>query len=250
MSTLKNGVSLPAEITPDSFSFAGIQYTLSKGNKNCLVCDGSYIDVPDTCEKVHLLLTSLSGDKTVNFSCGGNITQVPVPDCFEALGHWDLMQTKETGYIKSVPQALTLSHTHNKNGNMIAKQLYLFSVEIPLNGQNRIKLPDDKDIVIFAASGEKNGTGFVKGDCHFDTLQKRKFDYEFSEYAKKRMNPNRIERILNKFIDSTFTLRVKAGEFYNKYAINEVYFILRNLSNKLSYKKNVKKLTENRKISD
>ena len=250
LSTLKNGISLPSEITPDSFSFAGIQYSLQKENKNCLVCDGSYINVPDLCEKVHLLLTSLTGDKTVNFSCGENTTQVFVPDCFEAIGHWDLMQAKETGYIKSVPQALTLSHTHNKNGNMIAKQLYLFSVEIPTYGQNRIKLPNDKDIVIFAASGEKTDTGFVKGDNHFDTLEKRKFDYEFSEYAKKRMNPNRTERILNKFIDSTFTLPVKAGEFYNKYAINEVYFILRNLSNKLSYKKNVQKLTDSRKNQD
>ena len=245
-STLRNGISLPGEITPDSFLSAGIRYKLSKENKNCLVCDGSYIDIPDGYKKIHLLLTSLGGDKTVKFTSEENVTEVSVPDCFEALGHWDFMQSHETGYIKSVPQALTLSHTHSKNGNMIAKQLYLFSVEIPLNGKNRIKLPDDSDIVIFAASAEKNCADFSKGDLHFDTLEKRKFNYEFSDYAKKRMNPNRLERVLNRFIDSTFTLPVKAGEFYNKYAINEIYFILRNLSNKLFYKKNVQKLTKNR----
>ena len=247
LSTLKNGISLPSEITPDSFSFAGIEYKFSKDEKNCLVCDGSYIDVPEGYEQIHLLLTSLGGDKTVTFSSEENKTQVFVPDCFEALGHWDFMQSMETGYIKSVPQAITLSHTHHKNGNMIAKQLYLFSVEIPVNGQNKIKLPDDKDIVIFAARAEKDSTSFTKGDSHFDTLEKRVFDYEFSSYAKKRMKPNRLERVLNAFIDNTITLPVKAGEFYNKYAINEIYFILRNLSNKLKYKKNVQKLKDRRK---
>ena len=61
------------------------------------------------------------------------------------------------------------------------------------------------------------------------------------------MNPNKLEKVLNSFIDNTITLPVKAGEFYNKYAINEIYFILRNLSNKLRYKKNVLKLTDKRK---
>ena len=32
-------------------------------------------------------------------------------------------------------------------------------------------------------------------------------------------------------------LNVKAGEFYNKYSLGELYFILRNLNDKISYKK-------------
>ena len=61
------------------------------------------------------------------------------------------------------------------------------------------------------------------------------------------MNPNRLERFLDKFLDRTFTISVKAGEFYNKYALNELYHILRNLCNKASYKKNVDALLEGRK---
>ena len=246
-STLKSGISLPREILPEKLLFSGVEYSFSDEEKNCLVCDGSEIRADGDYKSVHLLLASLNGDKTVKFECGGNITDVTVPDCFEALGHWDLMRQKETGYIKPFPQALTLTHTHSKNGNTVAKQLYVFSAEIPLCGEYKIKLPVDGDIVIFSATAVSNNTKFTKGDMHFDTLEKREFDYVFSDYAVKRMNPNKAEGFLDKFFDRTYTINIKAGEFYNKYAVNELYFILRNLSNKITYKKSVKKLTESRK---
>ena len=61
------------------------------------------------------------------------------------------------------------------------------------------------------------------------------------------MNPNALERLLNKFFDPGFTVSVKAGEFYNKYALNELYHILRNLRNKFSYKKDFANLVGSRK---
>lgn len=246
-STLKDGISLPRELMPEKLLFAGVNYSFSSKNNNCLVCDGSEISAGDGYKSLHLLLASLDGDKKVKFECGKNIVETTVPDCFEALGHWDFMQSSETGYIKPVPQALTLTHTHCKNNNLTAKQFYVFHAEIPLNGENKIKLPVDENVVIFAATAVKDGSYFINGDAHFDKLRKREFDYHFSDYAVKRMNPNTIERILDKFLDRTYTINIKAGEFYNKYALNELYFILRNISNKLSYEKNVRKLTDSRK---
>lgn len=243
-STLKNGISLPREILPEKLVFSGVEYTFSDEEKNCLICDGGEIDIGNGFESVHLLLTSLNGDKTVLFN---RSAEVCIPDCFEAVGHWDLMRTKETGYIKPVPQAFAATHTHSKNGNLVAKQFYIFHAEIPLDGQTKITLPDDEDIVIFAATAVKGKTLFIKGDRHFDTLVKRKFDYDFSDYAIKHMNPNKTENILDKFLDRTYTVNVKAGEFYNKYALNELYFILRQLSDKISHKKNAQKLIESRK---
>ena len=241
-STLKGGISLPREILPEKLLFSGVEYAFSNDEKNCLVCDGGEIDVSGY-EAVHLLLTSLNGNKTVRF----NDTTVTIPDCFETLGHWDLMRSAETGYIKTVPQALALTHTHGKNGNLTAKQFYLFHAEIPLNGKTKVTLPDDNDIVIFAATAKKKSALFVKGDSHFDSLEKRVFDYEFSDYAVKHMNPNKAERLLDKFLDRTYTINVKAGEFYNKYALGELYFILRQLSDKISHEKEAKKLIESRK---
>ncbi len=245
-STLKNGISLPREIVPEKLLFAGVEYSFGGEGKNCVVCDGEEIQVSGG-KSLHLLLASLGGDKTVDFKCGDKIYPITVPDCFEALGHWDLMQQKETGYIKSVPQALTLTHTHNKNGNLTAKQFYVFHAEIPLDGESAVKLPKDEDIVIFAAAAVKENTVFEKGDAHFDTLEKREFDYAFSDYAVKRMAPNKIERLLDRFFDRTYSIGLKTGEFYNKYALSELYFILRQLCDKAKHKKSAEKIINSRK---
>ncbi len=243
-SALKNGISVPLEITPDELLYAGISYRFSKERQNCIVCDGSTVKADG--DKVYLLLTSLSGEKKVKFTSGKKETVVTVPDCFAPLGHWDLMQQGLTGFINPVPQAHTFTHTHNKNGNMTAKQFYLFSAEIPLDG-NEIILPEDTDIVIFAATAIKNSDIFLKGDEHFDSLKKREFDYEFSDYAKRFMKPNKIERFLDKFIDRTFSLYVKIGDFHNKYAMDEAYYILRSLNHRRKYKKDAEKLRNSRK---
>ena len=242
-STLKSGVSVPRELTPEKLVFAGVEYSFSAKENSCIVCNGGEIDIGEGYESVHLLLTSLGGDKKIRF---GN-TFVTVPDCFEALGHWDMMMLKETGYIKTVPQAFTFTHTHNRSGNMTAKQFYVFEAEIPLDGKTKITLPVDEDILIFAATAVGKEPLFIKGDEHSDNLEKRRFDYEFSPYAVKRMKPNSAERILDIFIDRTYTVSFKIGEFCNKYAFNELYYILRNLSDKISYKKKSAKLTESRK---
>ena len=241
-STLKDSVSVPREIIPERFLSAGTEYVFGSGDKNCIVCDGSEIEIGKEYQSVHLLLTSLEGDRNVRF----NSVQVTVPDCFEELGHWDLMREKSTGYIKTVPQAITFTHTHGKEGNMVAKQFYVFHAQVPLC-DGVLKLPEDENIVIFAATAKKESVFFAAADSHFDTLEKRKFDYEFSDYAVKLMNPNRLEIFLDRFLDRAHALNVKAGEFYNKYALNELYYILRNISNKSHYEKIVRKLTDSRK---
>lgn len=244
-STLKSGISVPREILPEKLLFSGIEYAFPDKKNNCLICDGGEIDIGSGFECVHLLITSLNGDKTVLFN---NSYSVTVPDCFEALGHWDLMRGKETGYIKPFPQAFAATHTHDKNSNLVAKQFYIFHAEIPLDGNTKITLPDDKDIVIFAATAVKENKTFIKGDAHFDAFKKRKFDYEFSDYAVKHMNPNKAERILDKFIDRNLAINIITGEFYNKYSFSDLYFIFHQISDRAFVnRKNEKKLKGIRK---
>ncbi len=246
-STLNGGISVPGEIIPDSVLSEGINYRISKDKKNCLVCDGSEIVAGEGFDSIHLLAASLKDDRKAVFESNGIKTEVLIQDCFEALGHWDLMMLKKTGYIKPHPQALTLSHTHGKNGNITAKQFYLFHCEIPLNDADRITLPVDDSIVIFSATAVKKTSEFIKGDEHFDSLSKRRFDYEFSAYAEKRMKPAPLEKFLDKFFDRTFTFYMTTGEFANKFALAELYFIIRNTLDKLTYKKHVDKLLQKRK---
>lgn len=246
-SSLRGGISIPREITPDTLLTTGIRYSFSQEDKNCLVCDGRKITVDSGYDTLHLLVTSLNKDKYAEFGCKDGIKKVLIPDCFESPGHWDMMQQKLTGYIKEIPQAITLSHSHEKDKNAAAKQFYLFSIALPVGDNREVTLPKDDELVIFAATAEKTDIRFIKGDEHFDTLRKREFDYTFSEYAVKHMYPNKLEKLLEKIIDPSYTMYIKIGEFHNKYAFNELYYILRSLNDRLHYKKEVEKLITKRK---
>lgn len=249
-STLRNCISIPRELIPDNFSFSGVRYTFSQNEKNCVICDGSQIETDGNYTTLHLLAASLEGDKDTDFYIDGNKFTVKIPDCKEALGHWDLMQLQQTGYIKNIPQAISFSHCHTKKGNSVAQQLYLFNIELPVKNKKTITLAKDNSIVIYSAVLTKDKYNFDKTGRHFDSLEKRPFDYTFSSYANKLMRPNKAEAFLDRFIDRSYSIAVKAGEFYNKYSIGELYYILRNLSNKLHYKKNVKMLIDKRNNSD
>ena len=246
-STLSGGYSLPCEMLPKSFRFAGVEYEFSDSDKNCIVCNGQTITVPEGYDTVHLLLASLDGDKHPTFKCTDSETTVYIPDCFEALGHWDLMLQKLTGYIKEKPQAFTVSHTHNKNGNITAKQFYLFDAEISLNNDRQIKLPIDKNLILFAATAVNSGYSFTASDEHFDRLSKRKFDYTFSDFAIKRMKPALPERVIEKLISRKTVIKVKTGGFYNEVALSDLYYIIRKTLDSISYKKKAEKLVSSRK---
>lgn len=247
-STLPNGISIPREMLPESLDFAGIRYTFCKEDKNCILCDGEEITVPEGFDTIHFLLTSLDGDRTVDFASEENRYTVTVQSFDEAPGMWDLMRSRQTGYIKPYPQALTVSHTHSPEKDIIGKQFYVYHAEIPLNGKASVKLPVDKNIVIFSATVEKGSNLFVKGDEHFDRLDKRKFDYTFSDYAKKHSQRKLFEKILDKFTDRTFCVHFTMEGCYNKNSLGDLYFILNNIADRLMYGKRKKKLLDSRKV--
>ncbi len=245
-STVWGGVSLPMELLPDILHFAGVAYRFSGDEQNCVVCNGQEITVPDGTKTLHLLVASLSGDKDVPFVCGEKTVSVRVPACDEAVGMWDLMMRRKTGYIKPQPQALSLSHTHMKNGDAIGKQFFLFTADLPVDGKTYITLPQDKELLLFAATAESDSYAFSKADEHFDTLEKRAFDYTFSRYARNHAAPKWYERKLDKHIDRTITKDIKMGGFYNKNSVAEIYFAINRAIDMLFYKRWSRQVTEER----
>lgn len=246
-SELKDTVSVPAELVPEGLLYGGINYSFSKDIKNCVVCEGGIISTKNCHGDIHLLITSLNKDKTIKFRIKDKDFTATIPDCFEPIGHWDLMQQQKTAYIKPGKQAITFTHTHNSEGNITAKQFCLFHIVLPDVTADEIILPDDEDIVIFSASAENKAYSFINGDEHFDSIEKREFDYSFSEYAQRFMNRGRAEIILDKFLDRLFTINFLVGEFYNKYELSELYYIIRRLVSNSSYKKRTDELKNSRK---
>lgn len=246
-STLNKGISVPYEIIPEEFDYCGIKYRFSSEHNNCVVCNSQKIEIPQGYNTLHLLLASIDGDKRPTFKCNGCETTAYIPDCFEELGHWDLMRLSLTGYIKEKAQALTVSHTHSKTANLTAKQFHLFTAEIKLSGDNTVILPEDNNLILYAATATENNYSFISADDHFDKLKKRDFDYTFSDYANKRMKPAAPERFFDKLIDRKTSIKFKDGDFYNQFALNELYYIIRKFLDGITYKKKSEKLIENRK---
>lgn len=246
-STLNGGYSVPREMLPDSVLYSGVEFKFSEDKLNCVICDNQKISVPEEYNTIHLLLASLDGDKHPVFKSAGKEFKEYIPDCFEALGQWDLMLQKSTGYIKSKPQALTISHTHNKQGNITAKQFYMFDAVIPVGDDRTVQLPKDNNLVLFAASASYEPYSFAPSSEHFDKLDKRDFDYTFSDYAINHMKATKLEKILDKFISRRITVKAHGPSSYDQVSLSELYYFVRKLSDSITYKKKAKKLISSRK---
>ena len=56
---------------------------------------------------------------------------------------------------------------------------------------------------------------------------KRKFDYTFSDYALKASKPWKIETIIDKFVDRTYSFKFQVFGMYSKVTLAELYYVLR-----------------------
>ena len=241
-STLKGGVSIPREILPKTVLTSGVHYTLPQGKDNGLVCKGQTLTLPKGYSTLSFLITSLSGDKRATFKVGTREVTAKIQDSSEAIGMWDLMRNRIMAYIKPEAQALSFSHTHSKDGDMIARQMYFFKTDISLDGNTEITLPDDESILILSATLFKDNMLFQKADEHFDTMEKRKFDYILSDYAIKASQPAKLEVLLDKFIDRTRSPQINAISAYTKLSFGDFYSHLRNIPNGITYPIRKKKM--------
>lgn len=169
------GATIPAELFPKTVNCKGTVFTLSEDANNAVKCVGQKIKLPRGTKSLQILLTSTNGDKTVELECGGK-HKVFVPDCHEAVGAWDLYSMKEKGYIKDCTLAYEFTHMHKADGDVIAKQCYVFSAEIPAEGDELI-LPLDSRILIFAIEAKTENESEGRLYPMYDTLKKEKFTY-------------------------------------------------------------------------
>lgn len=237
---LPGGLSLPAELLPECLYSGGVHYPMLRGGESAVRCAGQQFALPEGCDTVHLILTSMNGDKKLTFSAGDAKAEVTVQDCFEHVGAWDIIGLGETGYIKPNAPALTLTHTHNAEGDMIAKQFHLFHAAVPVQGAATLTLPEDGDVFVFAAVAETGAHWFTPADAHFDRLEKRPFDYELSAYAKKKLQPAWFEKLFDKFSDRGKAMHLKFAGMYLIEAKADLYWLVNMMITKLGLKRRVK----------
>ena len=156
------GSSYSYDLLPEVLSAEGVDFKFGAiGRSNILRCDGKPIVLPAS-EKprtLYLLAASATSDKEVVFNVQGKDIKCLIPYFSGFTGQWGW---QGNGYLKGASVAYAGTHRHNKvYGNEPYVFTYMFKIALPVpEGCTRIELPDDKDIMIFAAtvSDEKQGT--------------------------------------------------------------------------------------------
>lgn len=186
-------VSLPGEIFPKEIDCCGIKFNTGDiwgdGN-NALICSGQEITVDG--EKLYFVAASLYGDKVYNFKAGDTVIPVSVQSINERIGKWDLYDLAETANIKTDRLAWECTHTHSADKDNAASQLYFFMYELDISGVKSVILPDDKGLIILAASQSKDSSYIKLETALYDRIKERKFDYKMSAKEKRAYKKHKI----------------------------------------------------------
>lgn len=141
------------------FESAGVEYSLGcPCSNNAVSCSGQTLVLPNGAKKLHLLAASLDGDREVKLSVGGVIKTLKISDMFADVGAWDMIVAGTSKLIKRDELARVFTHTHikpterYKNGDRYYKFAYMFAYELNVEGADFVVLPNDSNILVFAAT--------------------------------------------------------------------------------------------------
>lgn len=165
--------SIPWEIAPDELISNGIKFTLPKNGKGML-CGGQSFMLPEGCKKVHLLMASLDGDKALKI----NNRAYRINDIREYYAGWDLYDFKEVAFTKDGKLGYEFTHSHTENGDAQCEQLFLWNVTVSVEGDERLNLPVDKNVLILSAVCDTEATECSLACLLYDKISGRSFDYK------------------------------------------------------------------------
>ena len=149
--------SYAAELVPSRLVSDGIPFSLeNKKLLNGMTCEGDTIRLPQGADynRVYLLAAAAieEGSATATVKAGKSTVEINVPSYTGFIGQWG--HTGHTdGYLTDADIAWTGTHRHSQQGDEPYEFTYMFRIAVDLpKGANEIVLPDNKDIVIFAAT--------------------------------------------------------------------------------------------------
>ncbi|MCK9204320.1 MAG: alpha-mannosidase [Bacteroidales bacterium] len=157
------GVSIPAELFPDTLNVNGISFKLGRKSgmeNNVLSCRGQKIQLPKTgaYNRIYFLAAALKDTNGI-FKTGNNKTTLHIQSCIGKIGQFDnriwdkkgRIKGLDKGFIKRDEVAWFATHLHKDTVNIPYQYaaFYLYSLDVtPENGS--IQLPENDAIKIFA----------------------------------------------------------------------------------------------------
>lgn len=153
----ESGYSYAAELIPAEMIVNRIPFRLeTKEEMNGMECNGSTLKLPagHTYNRLYILAAAATAEKDARgtFLAGKNHQEILVPSYTGFIGQWG--HTGHTqGYLKEAEVAYTGTHRHSTVGDHAYEFTYMFkfAIDIPA-GATEVVLPDNKNIVIFAAT--------------------------------------------------------------------------------------------------
>lgn len=149
------GDCYPSELVPSKINFAGVTYTMGNsadGRKNAVRCNGQTITLNDGYDTLHILAASTGGDKEATFKVDGKEVTLNIGDYAENVGAGTLYDLGMTAYIKEQIPAFEATHRHTNGKDNVTASTYMFAYKLDIAGAKKITLPDDSDIILFAAT--------------------------------------------------------------------------------------------------
>lgn len=209
------GGSIPAEQFPSEIQCGGVDFKtgpVSDGEKNALACTGQELEIPEGCESLHIIAASFEGDRDCEFLLDGKTLTVPVQCATQRIAAWDIYSESETAYVKTHTLAWNTTHLHNNNGDEFGRQLYFFkySFELP-SGTKTLELPNDRSIILLAASATKNEFYAKTASPLFDTPERRECTFRLTKQEQNAAKVKKFKRSLYrlKFIINYAKRRLK-----------------------------------------
>ena len=165
------GNSYSYDLLPkDELVTDGIPFSFGKlGYDNVVRCQGDTLtlDNDGQYKTLYLLVASMRDDKIASFQADGKVYSYDVPFYSGYYGQWGWLSETGPGFVKDATLGYVGTHRHNiQKGNESYTYTYMFKIAIPLGPDTRsVVLPDDPELVVFAATMSDEAAGdFVPAD--------------------------------------------------------------------------------------
>jgi alpha-mannosidase len=152
-----SGYSYPIELLPAELTVDRIPFHLEiKEEKSGLTCKGNHLTLPanHSYNRLYILAAAATEGKDTHgtFAVGKNVQDIVVPSYTGFIGQWGHLNHTQ-GYLKDARVAYIGTHRHSSEGDHPYEFTYMFAFAIDIPDKaTEVVLPDNQDIVIFAAT--------------------------------------------------------------------------------------------------
>lgn len=147
----EQGIYIPSELYPSTIKSCSVEYTLSHGKLGALASKGQAIQLDKGYNKIKILAAVKNDPKTVRFKVEGEEKSLKISSFTGFVGSREMVVNGSGNKNTEDEIAYVVTHTKNEKGeDRVYDFAYIFAYELETNGAEKITLPVDPDLMIFA----------------------------------------------------------------------------------------------------